>query len=101
MSDEDGWAGLPLTNLPDQLERNRALAGYDRTHMFIMSWVYELPVGKGKALGMSGLADTIAGGWRINGIYSAYSGTPFTVSAATTSLNAPAPAKPPIKSASW
>ncbi|MFN0106242.1 MAG: hypothetical protein ACKV2U_29645, partial [Bryobacteraceae bacterium] len=30
-----------------------------------------------------------AGGWRINGIYSAYSGTPFTVSAAGASLNAP------------
>ena len=89
MSDEDGWAGLPLTNLESQLDRNRALAGYDRTHMFIMSWVYELPIGKGKALGMSGLADKIAGGWRLNGVYSAYSGTPFTVSAATTSLNAP------------
>jgi len=89
MSDEDGWAGLPLTNLESQLDRNRARAGYDRTHMFIMSWVYELPIGKGKALGMSGLADKIAGGWRLNGVYSAYSGTPFTVSAATTSLNAP------------
>ena len=89
MSDEDGWAGLPLTNLESALRRNRALAGYDRTHMFIMSWVYELPVGKGKALGLSGLADKVAGGWRINGIYSAYSGTPFTVSAAATSLNAP------------
>ncbi len=89
MSDDDGWAGLPLTNLASELNRNRAVAGYDRTHMFIMSWVYELPIGKGKALGMSGLADKIAGGWRINGIYSAYSGLPFTVSAATTSLNAP------------
>jgi len=89
MSDEDGWAGLPLTNLESQLDRNRALAGYDRTHMFIMSWVYELPIGKGKALGMSGLADKITGGWRLNGVYSSYSGTPFTVSAATTSLNAP------------
>lgn len=89
MSDEDGWAGLPLTNLESALRRNRAVAGYDRTHMFIMSWVYELPVGKGKALGLNGLADKVAGGWRINGIYSAYSGTPFTVSAAATSLNAP------------
>ncbi|MBL8241883.1 MAG: TonB-dependent receptor [Bryobacterales bacterium] len=89
MSDEDGWAGLPLTNLDSAIRRNRALAGYDRTHMFVMSWVYELPIGKGKAMGLNGLADTIAGGWRINGIYSAYSGTPFTVSAAATSLNAP------------
>ena len=89
MSDEDGWAGLPLTNLPSELKRNRALAGYDRTHMFIMSWVYEMPWGKGRPMALKGVADAIAGGWRINGIYSAYTGTPFTVSAATTSLNAP------------
>jgi len=89
MSDEDGWAGLPLTNLESVLDRNRAVAGYDRTQMFIMSWVYALPFGKGQKFAMSGIADTIAGGWRINGVYSAYSGLPFTVSAATTSLNAP------------
>ena len=89
MSDEDGWAGLPLTNLPEALERNRALAGYDRTHMFVMSWVYEMPWGKGRSKALKGVADAVAGGWRLNGIYSAYSGTPFTVSAAATSLNAP------------
>ena len=89
MSDDDGWAGLPLTNLPEALDRNRALAGYDRTHMFVMSWVYEMPWGKGKSKALKGVADAVAGGWRLNGIYSAYSGTPFTVSAAGTSLNAP------------
>jgi hypothetical protein len=89
MSDEDGWAGLPLSSLESQLNRNRAVAGYDRTHMFIMSWVYELPWGKGRAMNLSGIADKIAGGWRLNGIYSAYTGTPFTVTAAAASLNAP------------
>jgi hypothetical protein len=29
------------------------------------------------------------GGWQLNGIFSAYSGTPFTVTAASASLNAP------------
>jgi hypothetical protein len=89
MSDEDGWAGLPLTNLESALRRNRALAGYDRTHMFVMSWVYEMPFGKGKQFALKGVADKVAGGWRVNGIYSAYTGTPFTVSAAAASLNAP------------
>jgi hypothetical protein len=89
MADEDGWQALPLTNIPSELRRNRALAGYDRTHMFVMSWIYELPWGKGRPMALSGLADAIAGGWRINGIYSAYSGTPFTVSASTASLNTP------------
>lgn len=89
MSDDDGWAGLPLTNMPSALERNRALAGYDRTHMFVMSWVYELPWGKGRPMPLSGFADWVVGGWRVNGIYSAYSGTPFTVSAGSASLNTP------------
>src|SRR5690606_9125605 len=89
MSDDDGWAGLPLTNMPSALDRNRALAGYDRTHMFVMSWVYELPWGKGRPFALSGVTDWIAGGWRINGMYSAYSGTPFTVTASTASLNTP------------
>ncbi|MCC7343137.1 MAG: TonB-dependent receptor [Bryobacterales bacterium] len=89
MSDDDGWAGLPLTNLEEALYRNRALAGYDRTNMFVMSWVYELPFGKGRPVDLGGLANWIAGGWRINGVYSAYDGTPFTVSANSNSLNAP------------
>ncbi len=89
MADDDGWVSLPLTNIPDALERNRSLAGYDRPHMFVMSWVYELPWGRGRPVPLSGFADYIAGGWRVNGIYSAYSGTPFTVSASTASLNAP------------
>jgi len=89
ISDDDGWAGLPLTNIESDLRRSRGLAGYDRTHMFVMSWVYELPFGKGKAMNMNGVADKVFGGWRLNGIYSAYSGTPFTVTASDASLNAP------------
>ncbi|MDZ7637018.1 MAG: TonB-dependent receptor [Bryobacterales bacterium] len=89
MSDDDGWAGLPLTNLESALDRNRALAGYDRTQMFVMSWVYEIPFGKGRPVPLRGIADWVAGGWRLNGIYSAYDGTPFTVSAGSASLNAP------------
>ena len=41
-ADDDGWAGLDW-NAPSQLSRNYALAGYDRTHVFQMAFVYELP----------------------------------------------------------
>ena len=57
--------------------------------MFVMSRVYELPFGKGKAMNRNGVADKVFGGWRLNGIYSAQSGTPFTVTASDASLNAP------------
>ena len=89
LADDDGWQALPLTNMPSAIRRNRSVAGYDRTQMFVMSWVYELPWGNGRPFALSGLADHIAGGWRINGVFSAYSGTPFTVSASTNSLNTP------------
>jgi hypothetical protein len=89
MFDDTGWVGLPLTNLPEQLHRNRAPAGYDRRHMFTMAWIYELPVGTGQRLNLDGIANQILGGWKVNGMVSAYSGTPFTVVASGASLNAP------------
>ena len=74
---------------PTQLSRNCALAGYDRTHTFRVAWVGELPFGSGKRWAHeSPLAKAVLGGWQVNGIFSSYTGTPFTVSASGTSLNA-------------
>ncbi|MCL5746646.1 MAG: TonB-dependent receptor, partial [Acidobacteria bacterium] len=88
-TDDDGWAGLPLTNWLPALDRNRARAGYDRTHMFVMGWVYELPFGEGKRWATSGPARQAFGGWQINGTFSSYTGTPFGVGADGAGLNAP------------
>jgi hypothetical protein len=74
-------------NWEPMLDRNRALAGFDRTHNFQMYGVLELPFGQGKKWALSGPADWVLGGWQINGIFSAMSGTPFTVGTAGTSLN--------------
>jgi hypothetical protein len=89
MADEDGWQSLPLTDMPSELGRNRAVAGYDRPHMLALGWVYELPFGSGKHFNLVGVANHVLGGWRLNGSYSAYSGTPFTVTASAASLNTP------------
>jgi hypothetical protein len=51
--------------------------------------VAELPFGQGKPLASEGITKLLFGGWQLNGIFSRYSGTPFTVSSAGTSLNAP------------
>ena len=57
-------------------------ADIDRPHRFVTSFVYELPVGRGKPLlgspsGAAGaVLDRIFGGWQINGIYSYESGGP-------------------------
>ena len=89
MTDEDGWASVNY-NSPSQFSRNRALAGYDRTHMFTFGSAYELPFGKGKTWAPdSKVVSALVGGWQINGVFSAYSGTPFTVTAAGASCNCP------------
>jgi hypothetical protein len=68
---------------------NRVVADYDRTHMFHISSIYELPFGRGKRFAASGVGDKILGGWQINQLWSFYTGTPFGVSASGTSLNLP------------
>jgi Carboxypeptidase regulatory-like domain len=87
-TDDDGWASVGWNWAP-VFQRNRAPAGFDRTHIFQIGWVYELPFGKGKMLAKSGVAGAILGNWQVNGIMAAYTGTPFTVNAPGTSLNAP------------
>ena len=72
-----------------QWARNRALTGFDRTHNLQLYGVYELPFGAGKRWATSGPASWLAGGWQLNGIMTRMSGTPFTVTSAGASLNAP------------
>ncbi len=79
MADDDGWTGPAFTNLESEFRRNYAPAGYDRRHMFTMAWVYDFPVGRGMKYELSGVANAVLGGWKVAGIFSAYTGTPFTV----------------------
>ena len=92
MTDDDGWAGVGW-NWGPVFNRNRAAAGYDRTHVFQAGWVYELPLGKGKQFVNHGIGAYALGGWSVNGIMSNYTGTPFTVSSPGSSLNAPSNAQ--------
>lgn len=90
LTDEDGWASLRYFNWEPVIRRNRTAAGYDRRHMFVMSFAWNIPVGKGKKFNISSkVLDAAAGGWTLSSGFSAYTGTPFTVSGSGTSLNAP------------
>jgi hypothetical protein len=71
-------------------ERNeRTPVGFDRTHNFQVNGLWELPFGAGKRFATSGVSRALLGGWQINGVFSSYSGTPFSVSSSGTSLNLP------------
>jgi len=88
-TDDDGWAGLTF-NDPSTLRRNRAQAGYNIPHIFQLSYVYELPLGRGKRWASNkGVPKAVLGGWQVNGIFAAFQGRPFTVTANGASLNAP------------
>jgi hypothetical protein len=84
--DQDG--GLSFNWVP-MLQRNKAVAGFDRTHNLQMYGNYELPFGKGQRYATTGMRSFLLGGWQLNWIMSRTSGTPFTVTASGTSLNAP------------
>jgi len=57
--------------------------------MLQFAYVYELPFGAGKKWAQDGAAKAILGGWQINGIFSAYQGGHYSLSASGTSLNMP------------
>lgn len=83
--DTDG--GLTFNWVP-MLKRNRAVAGFDRTHNLQFYGNYALPFGRGQRMASSGFLAVVAGGWQINWILSRTSGTPFTVGTSNSSLNA-------------
>jgi outer membrane receptor protein involved in Fe transport len=83
-NDEDGWAGLNW-NHPQLQGRNFALAGFDRTHVFQMGFLYELPIAKQSTSFLGRLVQN----WQLNGIFSAYSGTPFQITGTNPAANCP------------
>lgn len=85
------WAKLIDTGESHQnsydIEASRALAGHDIAHRFVLSAIYDLPVGRGRALdtGDNRFANWVLGGWQINSILTYQSGTPIALSASNTS----------------
>jgi Carboxypeptidase regulatory-like domain len=54
---------------------------FDAKFMFVPSFVYQLPFGKGHAFGAnwSKPVDALIGGWQLGGVYTAHSGFPLTI----------------------
>ena len=60
----------------------KSIASFDRTHVLVFSWTYELPFGPGKRfLGQTNpIVKQLVGGWQLNAIHRYQSGTPIAVS---------------------
>ncbi|QOY89179.1 TonB-dependent receptor [Paludibaculum fermentans] len=76
-------------NAASVFDRNRANSNFNIPHMFQVGYVYELPFGKTKKWATSGLTAAVLGDWQFNGLFAAYQGRQFTVTASGSSLNMP------------
>ncbi len=81
--------GFLLWPHPSVRDRNKALAGYDRTHNLSVYGTYELPFGRGKQFATDGLLSKITGGWTFSWLMQRMSGTPFTLGGGGAQVNAP------------
>jgi hypothetical protein len=70
-------------------DMNKGVQDWDRTHTLNLSIVWEVPVGKGHALGgdWNGLTNAVLGGWQFNANQVWQSGLPFSVNYAGASAD--------------
>jgi hypothetical protein len=95
ISDTDSLAGWleshGIGGLQDQnnLRLERSLTSFDVPQRLVVSYVVDLPVGKGKKLlgNVNGIADKVVSGWGINGISTFQRGFPLGFSTAENLTN--------------
>jgi hypothetical protein len=83
-ANENGGLGTPI-----EPEKSYGLSNFDRTHNYVLTTIYELPVGNGKRWLREGLAAQILGNWQISTLFIAQSGTPLNIGGNGTNLNTP------------
>jgi hypothetical protein len=76
------WLGGSLNNVlqnPWDHKAERSLSQYDISQVLQFSYVYQLPIGRGKKLGgnISPVLDAFIGGWQTNGIWRFDTGQPI------------------------
>jgi len=65
----------------------KSIASFDQTQAVKLTYVYELPLGRGKSYLSTGVVGAIVGGWRISGIQSYASGLPMNIGTNAPSFN--------------
>jgi outer membrane receptor protein involved in Fe transport len=72
-------AGAPRIQYLPEKERNKGLAGYDRTHNLQAFWAWDMPFGKRGRWMKDGVGAALLGGWQLNGVVTVMSGTPIYI----------------------
>jgi hypothetical protein len=71
------------------LAAEKSVDATDTPHSFVLSYVYELPVGKGKKFGsgMNGALNAVVGGWQTSGTLTLKQGFPLTITSSGNGVN--------------
>jgi hypothetical protein len=75
--------------IPQYRNYDRYTSTLDRPNALVWATTYELPFGKGKQFLQQGILAQIAGGWTLGGVFTHYSGIPFSITSSSTSCNCP------------
>lgn len=81
-----------------QPNREYGNADFDIRHRLVLSYLYELPIGHGKAMlgNASGVTERVLGGWQIGGITSFSTGNWFTILDANSFSNSDGQSRPDV-----
>ncbi len=74
---------------PFNLAANRGRSSFDVTHVWVQSFIYELPFGPGKRWAHAGPARWLLGDWQANGIFTSQTGAPLSITYSSSTLNTP------------
>ena len=66
----------------------RAPTSFSIPQIFKLTWIYELPFGKGKPFNATGALGHIVGGWTVTGIHNYRSGDPLQIITGGLNVNA-------------
>jgi hypothetical protein len=78
---DDTSTEINFTFRPEEGRKDmRGPSDFDVNHRAVFSYIYQLPVGKGRRyLNRGGVANAVLGGWQVSGITTFMSGPPHTV----------------------
>lgn len=69
--------------------RNYAPPDFNQTHIFVESYIWQLPIGAHSRLLQGGLAGKVLGGFQLSGVWTAASGFPLNFSCTCSAFNTP------------
>ena len=92
-----GGAAGPQPQDPRNLRAERGNSIIDMRHRLTLSYIWEFPIGKGKALlNYGGPVNWILGGWQTNGILTVQTGLPFSPVLQTSTTNTGTGSRPNV-----